>query len=239
MTSEQRHEGLVQLLASSELFGRLSAETLAECAASFRVAQFSKGELIFARGDPGARIYLVAEGQVRLAVATSEGRELSFEIAGAGQIFGELAALDASPRSAEATALTEVKTFTLDSEAFRRQRLRHPDISEAAIALLCRRLRRASDNLENIALYALHVRLARFLLYALGDRQAPPGRRIPLALDYSQGELAQLLGASRPKVNAAFGLLEKAGAIGRTSDRVFCDRTKLAALAQKDDAEDA
>jgi CRP/FNR family cyclic AMP-dependent transcriptional regulator len=81
----------------------------------------------------------------------------------------------------------------------------------------------------------MEVRLARFLLVALGEREAPPGRRLPLELGFSQSELAMLLGASRPKINAALGVLEESGAIGRTSDRLFCDRAKLALIAQKDD----
>ena len=44
-----------------------------------------------------------------------------------------------------------------------------------------------------------------------------------------------LLGASRPKINAALGVLENAGAIGRTSDRLFCDPAKLELIAQKND----
>jgi hypothetical protein len=52
---------------------------------------------------------------------------------------------------------------------------------------------------------------------------------------FSQSELALLLGASRPKINVALGMLEKAGAVGRTSDRLFCDPAKLAAIAQTED----
>ena len=48
---------------------------------------------------------------------------------------------------------------------------------------------------------------------------------------FSQGELAQLLGASRPKVNAALGALEQAGAIRRTADRLFCAPDLLARAA--------
>lgn len=225
---------LLQLLAQSELFGALVQEALGECAAAFRPARFARGEMIFARGDKSARLYLIAEGQVRLAIGSGEGRELSFEIARAGAIFGEIAALDGAPRSAEATALSEVSAFTLENEAFRRLRRRHPELSEAAIALLCRRLRRVSENLENVALHLLPVRLARLLLRELGESEAAPGARIPLLLAFSQSELAQLLGASRPKVNAAFGVLEAAGAIKRTSDRIFCDRARLSALAQLD-----
>ncbi len=113
---------------------------------------------------------------------------------------------------------------------------RHPVIADRLIEFLCRRVRETTDQLEAIALHPLHVRLARFLLVALGERQAAPGKRVPLEIGFSQGEVALLLGATRPKVNEAFGALEQAGAIGRTIDRVFCDPQKLAAVARHDNA---
>jgi len=236
MAANSADERIVELLAGTELFKSLRPDDLAACAAAFRKVQFTKGEMLFARGDPGTHLYVVSEGQVRLAINTSEGRELSFEIAGAGILFGEIAVLVGSPRSAEATALTRTTAYALDRNDFHRLRSVHPTISEAVITFLCRRLRDVSDKLETVALYPLEVRVARFLLAALGDKQAPPGRRVPLELHFSQSELALLLGASRPKINEALGALESAGAIGRTSDRLFCDRAKLARIAQKDDA---
>ncbi|MGA2792449.1 MAG: Crp/Fnr family transcriptional regulator [Roseiarcus sp.] len=236
MTPKNGSERIVELLAGTTLFRNLAADDLASCAARFRQAKFSKGAMLFARGDPGTHLYVVSKGQVRLGIATSEGRELSFQIAGAGSLFGEIAVLDGWPRSAEAVALTETSVYTLERNDFHRLRSTNPAISEAAISFLCQRLRDASDKLEAIALFAMHVRLARFLLTALGDRQAPPGQRVPLELTFSQSELALLLGASRPKTNAALSALEAAGAIGRTADRLFCDRAKLALIAQTHDA---
>jgi hypothetical protein len=58
---------------------------------------------------------------------------------------------------------------------------------------------------------------------------------VPLELGFTQSELAMLLGASRPKINAALGELENAGAIGRTSDRLFCDPAKLDLVAQRNE----
>jgi CRP-like cAMP-binding protein len=235
MAHVNKDDRIIELLAGTELFRVLETEDLAACGAGFRQARFEKGEMLFARGDPGTSLYVVAEGQVRLAIATSEGRELSFEIAGAGALFGEISLLDGWPRSAEAIALIPTVTYALDRDEFNRLRAIRPAISNAVILFLCRRLRDLSDKLESIALYPMDVRLARFLLTALGNRQAPPGRRVPLELQFSQSELALLLGASRPKINAALGTLESAGAIGRTADRLFCDRAKLALIAQRDD----
>jgi CRP/FNR family transcriptional regulator, cyclic AMP receptor protein len=229
-------DALIPLLAKTDLFGGLAAEELEACAAAFREMHFARGEMIFGRGDPGAHLYIVAEGRVRLAVASEEGRELSFRHAVAGDLFGEIAALDGSPRTADATALTEARVHRLDRYALRELCAARPGISDGVIACLCRRLRDTSMQLESIALHPMEVRLARFFLFALNNRQVPPGKRVPLDLGFSQGELAQLLGASRPKVNAALGVLESAGAITRTMDRFFCDPAKLGQVARQGDA---
>lgn len=227
---------LNSLLARTDLFGGLAVGELEACAAAFREVHFDKGERLFARGDPGTHLYIVVEGRVRLAITTEDGRELSFRHAAAGDLFGEIAALDGSPRTAEATALTPVTAYSLEQKTFTSLRSARPAISDGVIAFLCRRLRETSSQLEGIALHPLEVRVARFLLLALGGREPAPGKRVPLELGFSQSELAQLLGASRPKVNTALGTLESAGAINRTLDRIFCDPVKLAQFARQDDA---
>ena len=229
------NEHIFGLLSRAPLFGTFAPDVLAACAEKFREVRFAKDEMLFARGDPGTHLYIVGEGQIRLAIATSEGRELSFQIVGPGDLFGEIALLDGQSRSAGATALAATTAFSLDRNAFNRLRVAHPAISDAVISYLSRRLREVSDKLETLALYPLENRLARFLLTALQGRPDPAGRRTPLELRYSQGELAMLLGASRPKLNAALGALERAGAIRRTSDRLFCDRAMLAQIGQWDE----
>ena len=156
-------ERLLRLLGGTDLFKGLAEKDRAVCAARFRQARFDKGQILFSRGDPGTHLYLVAEGQVRLAIGTSDGRELSFQIAVAGDLFGEIAMLDGSPRSAEATALTPVSAYTLERSAFRELWSTHPAITDSIISFLCWRVRNASDRLETIALYPMEVRLARFL----------------------------------------------------------------------------
>ena len=236
MSTTAGHETIIGLLAGADLFKDLGADDQAVCAAKMRELRFEKGQILFTQGDVGTRLYLMAKGQVRLAIASKSQRGLSFQIAVAGDLIGEIAVLDGGPRSATATALTPVTAYALERSAFQELWSARPAIANAIIGFLCRRLRKASDRLEAMALYPMEVRVARFLLAALGDdRQAPPGRRVPLELGFSQGELALLLGASRPKVNAALGVLENAGAIRRTSDRIFCEPAKLALAAQKAD----
>jgi CRP/FNR family transcriptional regulator, cyclic AMP receptor protein len=227
---------LIPLLSQTDLFRGLEDKYLTACAAAFRDVVFTKGEMLFARGEVGHRLYLIAEGRVRLAVVTDEGRELSFRHATVGDLVGEIAALDGEPRSADALALSPVVAHSLDRSALSKLCVDHPAITAALLRYLCRRIRDTSNQLEAIAFYPIEVRLARFLLVALGDRKAEGGKRVALELGFSQSELAQLLGASRPKVNAALGWLEEREAIKRTIDRMFCDPARLAQIAQGADA---
>jgi CRP/FNR family transcriptional regulator, cyclic AMP receptor protein len=223
------------LLGKTELFGTLAPDVLEQVANRFHTAQYKRGQTIYERGDAGNALYLIRIGQIRFSVVSGDGRELSVRVAKAGEIIGEIAVLDRQPRTATAVALTAVTAHSLSRTDLDRLLLQDPQLARNAIDFLCHRLRDTTDQLELIALYPVEVRLARFLLLALKGQSGPSGKRIPLELGFSQGELAQLLGASRPKVNLALGFLEEAGAIGRTSDRLFCDPAVLTRIAEKTD----
>lgn len=233
MTSTPDH--LASLLARTELFGKLAPETIAQVANRFHTVQFKRGQIIYARGEAGNALHLIGAGQIRFSVVSGDGRELSVRVAKVGEIIGEIAVLDRQPRTATAAAITAVTAHSLSRTDLDRLFLQEPQLARNAIDFLCHRLRDTTDQLESIALYSIEVRLARFLLIALKGQTAQSGKRVPLELGFSQGELAQLLGASRPKVNIALGFLEEAGAIGRTSDRLFCDPAILSRIAEKTD----
>jgi CRP-like cAMP-binding protein len=129
-----------------------------------------------------------------------------------------------------------VTAYRLEQNDFHQLWSTRPSVTERLVAFLCQRLRETSYQLESIALHPLHVRLARFFLVAVGNKTAPPGKRVPIELGMSQNEIALLLGASRPKINEALGTLEKSGAINRTIDRIFCDPAKLSEIAPSTNA---
>ncbi len=226
---------IVQMLARSPLFGRLDEPERSAIADEMRPTAYTAGQMIFSRGDPGREVYLVTEGRVRLSVLTVEGRELSFWHAEPGAIFGEIAALDGGPRTADATAVTVVKALILGQAGLKRLMERKPVVAEAAITLLCNRLREADQQLEAIALHPIEVRLARFFL-AQARQKAPSqrGGNIEIDLGMSQSELALLIGASRPKVNAALIALEDSGAVTRKGAVLVCNVDELIQVASLD-----
>jgi CRP/FNR family transcriptional regulator, cyclic AMP receptor protein len=227
---EQR--AIVDLLGKSALFGSLPDADRTAIAARMRRVDFDPDQMIFSRGDPGREIYLVLEGRIRLSILSSDGRELSFAHAGPGSIFGEIATLDGGERTAGATAISKVQAMALPQRAMLELIENNPKVAKAAIHFLCTRLRETDQRLEAIALHRIEVRLARLMLSAL-KLQSPgaTGKSVALELGMSQGELALLIGASRPKVNIALTMLEDMGAIARTGSKLSCDTQVLQNIA--------
>ena len=222
----------LDILRRQPLFSRASDEDVARVAEVARRRRWPASNVIFQRGDDGQEMILVTEGRVRLSVLSAEGRELSLRYAEAGDLIGEIAVLDGGVRTADATTVTDVEGFVVAKTALDRIMTERPELAMSFVGVLCGRLRDTTDQLETIALYRLEVRLARFLLSLLrqnGDDDRP--RRVVLDLELNQSEIADIIGASRPKVNRAFGDLEEAGAIRRTPEGLICVPDRLAVVA--------
>jgi len=224
----------IEWLARTAMFAPLSEADRRAVAEEMRETSFVAGQVIFGRGDEGREIYLVTRGRVRLSILTAEGRELSFAHAEPGTVFGEIAMLDGGPRTADATAVSKGVALTLSKAAFQRLAESRPQMIDAAIKFLCRRLREADQQLEAIALYPIEVRLARFFLAAARQKGPGDADRVAIDLDMSQSELALLIGASRPKVNTALSLLEANGAVERQDGKIVCDMEELRMIAGSD-----
>lgn len=226
---------LIELLGRTALFCSLSETDRQAIAARMQRVQFEPNQTIFVRGDPGRNVYLVIEGRIRLSVLSGDGRELSLDHATPGSIFGEIAALDGRERTAAATAITRVEVMALSHEALREFVGSNPNMAMATIRFLCLRLRDTDQRLEAIALHRIEVRLARLMLSALKlESPVAKGKRVPLDLGMSQGELALLVGASRPKVNLALTVLEDMGAIVRVGSAFTCNIETLETIADMD-----
>lgn len=218
---------------SFDLFSGLDASALTALSAQARTYRWQPGEVLFQRGDPGDWMVALASGRVRLTLLAPGGRELILRHAVAGDTLGEFALVDGETRSADATAVIETEGFIIDRPRFEALAAAHPALGLSVARYFCRRLRDTTEQLEGIALYQLEARLARFLLFTLRQLNGPevPPSAV-LRLEISQGELAAVLGASRPKVNRALQMLEAAGAIERSGGVWVLDPVKLAASAE-------
>lgn len=185
------------------MFSALDAEAAVALRSSMDTVNLSKGQILFHEGDRGERLYIITDGKMKLGHTSTDGRESLLAVLGPGELLGELSLFDPGPRTATATALTDVSLMALAHVALRPWLTGRPEVAEALLAALARRLRRTNEQMADLVFSDVPGRVAKTLL-ELGEkfgRQLPDGLHV--THDMTQEELAQLVGASRETVNKA------------------------------------
>ena len=95
----------VAMLRKVSLFAGLSDQEFEVLADSLGKRTFGKGMIIFHKGGPGQTLYVIESGKVRIFILSESGQEISVNIYGPSDVFGELSLLDGLPRSAGAVAV--------------------------------------------------------------------------------------------------------------------------------------
>ena len=146
---------------------------------------------------------------------------------GPGELFGEVALLDGKDRSASATAATNCQLLVLDRRHVVPFLKEHPQAALSLIELLCGRLRLSDERMTDIAVSHLPTRLAKTLINRIPEN---PRRTPKLAI--SQGELADMIGASRESVNRTLKAWQQRGILEvRDGWIVLLRRDAVSALA--------
>ena len=189
-------------LLASPFFQQMRTEELDEVIGFATERRVSRGTVIFGKGDEGSSMMAVLVGRVRISAVSADGKEVTLNVIGSGEIFGEIALLDGKPRSADATALEDSVLMVVERKQFLPFLLRNETLVERLLVVLCDRLRRTSSVLEEIALFDLPARLARLIIKLSNDYGRPaPGGGTRIDLKLSQRDLATLVASTRETVN--------------------------------------
>lgn len=188
------------LLKRVPLFAQLGEELLAGLATRMRRRTFRRGTIVFHKDQEGDALYIVESGHVRVFLPSEGGQELTVDMVGPGEVFGELALLDSGPRSASAEAAEPTIMFTLTRQDFRQELTQTPQLATAVIALLSQRLRRVTQYAESLAFLDIRGRLARVLL-EMAERSGTVADGMEIDFPVTQTELATMIGATRERVN--------------------------------------
>ena len=129
----------VLMLKTVPMFAQTSDELLAEVAQALEIVDLPAGTLIFGTGDVGESMFIVVRGRVRVFSGSETLRTL-----GEREIFGELALLDPSPRSASVETVEDTRLFRLDEETFSQLMAGSLEIVRGVLHVLCERLRQTT-----------------------------------------------------------------------------------------------
>ena len=210
--------GEVEALAVLPLFRGASGAALAALTAHASWRFFEAEQVVLDFGETSTDVFLVAEGGLRVVVRTHGGHEIILGDLGAGEFFGEIAAIDGAPRSANVSALSRTRLFQVPGPAFLNAVFGCPVVCHRVLRGLAALVRLQSERLLEFAVLPVRQRLLAELLRLSRERPAAAGA--PAARVVSppppQHVLAARIGARREAVSRELSALARAGLLRST-----------------------
>ena len=185
------------ILRNHSLFGQLGVDALNRLASYSHTKSVSAGTTIFKKGDPGTSLFAVLSGTVRISNQSTDGKDAVLNMITAGGICGEIALLDGQPRTADAFAVSNCELMFIDRRDFVPLVTQSPEIALKLIEILCGRIRRTSEQVEDMTFLDLPGRLAKTLLWLSAQSGSSPTRKVSI----TQREIGQIIGMSRESTN--------------------------------------
>ena len=220
-------------IESGSWFSRLSPPLREAILLRSQVRRVEDGALLSARGAPAEEWCGVARGAVRVSSVSLAGKQVTLTYVEPGTWFGDIALFDGMPRTHDANAHGATTLLVVRKADFRALLSLHVELYEALLRLNCRRLRLLFDTVEDLNTLPLSARLAKQILLLARSYGVQQGDEIRVGLQLAQEDIAQLLGASRQRVNQELKGFERDGAVRIEPTRlVVLSKAKLLALAQ-------
>lgn len=219
-------------------FSKLSPALRDDILSRVSVRRVGDDALLSCRGEPAEDWVGVAKGAVRISSVSLAGKQIALTYVEPGTWFGDISLFDGFPRTHDATAHGDTTLLVVRKPDFKELLQRHTELYEALLRLNCRRLRLMFDMIEDLNTRPLAARLAKQILLlarAYGVRQdGEQGEETRIGLQLAQEDMAQLLGASRQRVNQELKGFERDGAVRVEPTRlVVLNKEKLLAIAGK------
>ena len=175
-----------------------------------QVVQYRRGAVVYAQGAPGADVRYVQKGTIKLSVLSSTGKEAVVAMLTAGDFFGEGALAGQPVRMGTATAVALSHVLIIEKDAMVRLLHEEPAFSDRFICyMLARNIRIEADLVDHL-FNSSEKRLARTLLLLSRYGETHPSRTLP---KISQETLAEMIGATRSRVNFFMNKFRKLGLI--------------------------
>jgi CRP/FNR family cyclic AMP-dependent transcriptional regulator len=220
----------IWFLKRCPLFEHLSPDECRRLEARTRARTFPKKAVIYFPDQPGESVLLLARGRVKILSLTPGGRETIVAFVEPGELFGELAVLDASPRSEYAEAVEESLTLAIPRDELVALMARRPDVALAITKLIGLRRRRVETRLKNLLFRTTRERTAAVLVELTESHGRAVGPYWEIAIRLSHQDLANLVGATRETVTLTLGQMQKEGLIRVSRRRItVLNRAGLAA----------
>jgi CRP-like cAMP-binding protein len=202
------------------------------------VKRFKDGDLIGARGESPEDWMACAKGAVRVSSTSISGKQVTLTYVEPGIWLGDVAMFDGDRRSHDVYAHGETTVLCVAKADFKKILALHVELYEALLRLHARRIRQLYGLVEDLNTLPLRARLAKQLLHLVRSYGVPSlssSQEFRIGLQLAQEELAQLLGASRQRVNQELKSMERDEVIRiETGGLIIRNRDALMSIVESD-----
>jgi len=188
--------------------------------------KFDEGEVAVDFEDASADVYFLLSGEMRVLIRTQAGKEVILGEIRAGQFFGELSAIDGTPRSANVAALTRTEVCIMPTDVFHDLVFSTPVLAERVARLLTARVRELNARLMEKSVLDLRHRLYSELLRMSVPRAGHPSERVVTPPPYHH-VLAARIGCRREQVTREFTTLSGESLIEKTRGAIVLRRPQV------------
>lgn len=227
-------------IRSAHWFSSLSQPLQHEIFRRATVKYFKGGELMASRGDRPEAWFACAKGSIRVSSASAPGKQGTLSFVEPGAWFGDVWLLSDECHTHDAYAHGTCTVLQIDKVDFKQILAQHVELYGALLRLQASRIRNLYGLIEDINRLPLRARLAKQLLCLLrryGVRPGSPGSEELIGIRIAQGCLAQLLGASRARVNLELRAMERENIIRIKGGLAILDRAALLRTIESEDRE--
>jgi CRP-like cAMP-binding protein len=232
MNDAGSNEDALDLLARSTLCHGMELEIVSDLARHAVRLERARGEGFCAEGAPAESLFLIARGVVKLVRSLDSGRDVIVELVGPGDVLGEAALTDGGVYDASAICVHPSTALAIGRGAAQAFVTSNPEAIRNVLALLHASLQRAHLRVEDLSIFGVRQRIARFLI-RLADwtgRQERGRTIVPLAL--SRQELAALVGTTtETTIRVMSGLRQQGLVEPARRGVVLTDRAALETVA--------
>jgi len=197
------------LLTGVKLFEGMSPKQLDWVAQRAHRRIFPAGTNVLTVEQPGEAVYLILYGTLKIHVQDGE-RDVILSILGAGDLLGEMSLIDSVGRSANAVTLENSLMLWMDKRTFNYLVDEVPPVARNLVKIMSARVRLSDQLIQALATLDVNGRVARQLL-AFAERYGREKElgEVEIPISLTQGDIADLVGASRKRVNQAMTLFKK------------------------------
>ena len=217
-------------------FASLSSTLRHDILRSARVIRYADGDTIALRGEPATGWMACCRGALQVCAVAANGKAVTLDYVEPGQWLGAMDLLDGAPHLHEVCAHGDTTLLWVPRAAFLDILARHTELYGALLRQQAECTRRLYEQVEDLKTLGLRQRLARQLLELARKYGLPDGKGIRITLRLAQQELAQLLGASRQRINEQLKHMERQDTIRMDAGAlVLCNVGALQRMGDMDD----